>query len=169
MPLAGQYDTSRPESTSGQTQPQSSHVQDQFPGQFPAQSATPYRPPLAASEGGPGLAAEYYGDAGQSVADQPGFRIQSPSLIVGAEPHLQAASAVAAPPPEPSASGGVGAAASFFDGTFNAGSDVEDHHAKSQLLPMDHLSLNSAQLQYRRRPMPLASQVPHITNRPLHH
>ncbi|KAI4170866.1 MAG: hypothetical protein LQ343_004630 [Gyalolechia ehrenbergii] len=109
---------------------QSSHVQDQFPGQFPTDSATPYRPPLAASEGGPGLAAEYYGDAGQSVADQPGHRIQSPSLIVGAEPHLQAASAVVAPPPEPSASGGVGAAASFFDGSFNTGSDIDDHHGQ---------------------------------------
>ncbi|KAL9030202.1 MAG: hypothetical protein Q9196_001646, partial [Gyalolechia fulgens] len=113
-----------------QPPPQSSHVQDQFPGQFPTYSATPYRPPLAANEGGPGLAAEYYGDAGQSVADQPGHRIQSPSLIVGAEPHLQAASAVAAPPPEPSASGGVGAAASFFDGNFNAGSDIENHHGQ---------------------------------------
>ncbi|KAL8760358.1 MAG: hypothetical protein Q9184_003380, partial [Pyrenodesmia sp. 2 TL-2023] len=124
-PLAGQYDASRPESLPGQ---QSSHVQHQFPGQFPTDSAAPYRPPVAASEGGPGLAAEYYGDAGQSVADQPGVRIHSPSLIVGAEPHLQAASAVAAPPQEPSALGGVGAAASFFDGTFSAGSDMEDHH-----------------------------------------
>ncbi|KAL8927892.1 MAG: hypothetical protein Q9172_001118, partial [Xanthocarpia lactea] len=109
----------------GRPHAQSSHIQDQFPGQFPAQSAAPYRPPLAASEGGPGLAAEYYGDAGQSVVEQPGVRIHSPSLIVGAEPHLQAASAVAAPPPEPSASGAIGAAASFFDGTFSAGSDME--------------------------------------------
>lgn len=96
----------------------SSHVQDQFPGQFPIQSSEPYRPPLAMSEGGPGLAADYYGDAGQSVSDQPGVRLQSPSLIVGAEPHLQAASAVAAPPPEPSTTGGVGAAASFFSDSF---------------------------------------------------
>ncbi|KAL8902978.1 MAG: hypothetical protein Q9207_004237 [Kuettlingeria erythrocarpa] len=125
VPHAGQYDASRPESLPGQ---QSSHVQHQFPGQFPTDSAAPYRPPLAASEGGPGLAAEYYGDAGQSVADQPGFRTHSPSLIVGAEPHLQAASAVAAPPQEPSALGGTGAAASFFDGTFSVGSDMEDHH-----------------------------------------
>ncbi|KAL8930466.1 MAG: hypothetical protein Q9208_000650 [Pyrenodesmia sp. 3 TL-2023] len=125
VPLAGRYDVSRPESLPGQ---QSSHVQHQFPGQFPTDSAAPYRPPVAASEGGPGLAAEYYGDAGQSVADQPGVRIHSPSLIVGAEPHLQPASAVAAPPQEPSALGGVGAAASFFDGTFSAGSDMEDHH-----------------------------------------
>ncbi|KAL8692428.1 MAG: hypothetical protein Q9218_002549 [Villophora microphyllina] len=125
---SGQYSTIGPQSTPVQPPPQSSHVQDQFPGQFPAQAAAPYRPPLAASEGGPGLAAEYYGDAGQSVADQPGFRKHSPSLIIGAEPHLQAASAVAAPPPEPSTSGGVGAAASFFDGSFNAGSDLEDHH-----------------------------------------
>ncbi|KAL8949587.1 MAG: hypothetical protein Q9222_004314, partial [Ikaeria aurantiellina] len=118
-------DSTRPEPTYGLPQSQSSHVQDQFPGQFPSQSAAPYRPPLAASEGGPGLAAEYYGDAGQSVSQQPGFRVHSPSLIIGAEPHLQAASAVAAPPPEPSATGGIGAAASFFDPNFSAGSDVE--------------------------------------------
>ncbi|KAL9018777.1 MAG: hypothetical protein Q9185_003931 [Variospora sp. 1 TL-2023] len=131
VPLDDQYSASRPESVPGQ---QSSHVQHQFPGQFPASSATPYRPPLAASEGGPGLAAEYYGDAGQSVAEQPGIRTHSPSLIIGAEPHLQAASAVAAPPPEPSASGGVGAAASFFDGSFNAGLDIEDHNGSKPAL-----------------------------------
>ncbi|KAL8980002.1 MAG: hypothetical protein Q9205_004804 [Flavoplaca limonia] len=119
-----------PENPNDQPHTQSTHIQDQFPGQFPAQSAAPYRPPLAASEGGPGLAAEYYGDAGQSVVDQPGVRIHSPSLIVGAEPHLQAASVVAAPPPEPSASGGIGAAASFFDGTFSAGSDMEGHSSQ---------------------------------------
>ena len=95
----------------------SSHVPDQFPGQFPTTSAGPYRPPLAVKEGGPGLAADYYGDAGQSVTDQPGVRPQQPTLIVGAEPHLQPASSTAQPPPEPSASGGVGAAASFFSNT----------------------------------------------------
>ncbi|KAL8852755.1 MAG: hypothetical protein Q9221_002385 [Calogaya cf. arnoldii] len=132
---AGEY-------TNVQPHAQSSHVQDQFPGQFPAQSATPYWPPLAASEGGPGLAAEYYGDAGQSVIDQPGVRIHSPSLIVGAEPHLQAASVVAAPPPEPSVSGGIGAAASFFDGTFSAGSDMEGH--PSQKPATTNVSYSSA-------------------------
>ncbi|KAL8710868.1 MAG: hypothetical protein Q9220_004672 [cf. Caloplaca sp. 1 TL-2023] len=124
-PTTDPYNPTRPDSTHGLPQSQSSHVQDQFPGQFPSQSAAPYRPPQAVSEGGPGLAAEYYGDAGQSVAHQPGFRVHSPSLIIGAEPHLQAASAVAAPPPEPSATGGVGAAASFFDPNFSAGSDVD--------------------------------------------
>ena len=98
----------------------SSHVPDQFPGQFPSEAAEPYRPPLAANEGGPGLASDYYGDAGQSVADQPGFRMHSPSLIVGLEPHLQAASMAPAPPQEPSASGGVGAAASFYGGGFES-------------------------------------------------
>ncbi|KAL9101844.1 MAG: hypothetical protein Q9163_002947 [Psora crenata] len=108
----------------------SSHVHDQFPGQFPIDPSGPYRPPLASNEGGPGLAAEYYGDTGESVAQQPGYRKHSPSLIIGAEPHLQPASSVAAPPPEPSASGGVGAAASFFSADFNgAGStfSAEDH------------------------------------------
>lgn len=99
----------------------SDHVPDQFPGQFPINSTAPYRPPLGKSEGGPGLAAEYYGDDGQSVAEQPGVRPHPPAVIIGAEPHLQAPSAVAAPPPEPSASGGVGAAASFFTGSFNGG------------------------------------------------
>ena len=99
--------------------PMSSHVPDQFPGQFPTTSAGPYRPPLAISEGGPGLAADYYGDAGQSVSEQPGVRPQQPTLIVGAEPHLQPASSTAHPPPEPSASGGIGAAASFFSNDFD--------------------------------------------------
>ena len=116
----GQYDGGMPGFPSAPSQSHqnmSAHVQDQFPGQFPKESTAPYRPPAAASEGGPGLAAEYYGDAGESVAHQPGVRPQAPSLIVGAEPHLQPASSVAAPPPEPSAVGGVGAAASFFSGT----------------------------------------------------
>lgn len=120
----------------------SSHVQDQFPGQFPNQSSVPYRPPLAASEGGPGLAAEYYGDTGQSVAEQPGNRTDTPSLIVGAEPHLQPALAVAAPPPEPSASGAVGAAASFFSGEFEDDELASTHgqqnsstYATSQVRP----------------------------------
>lgn len=101
----------------------SDHVPDQFPGQFPINSTAPYRPPLGKSEGGLGLAAEYYGDAGQSVAEQPGVRPHRPAVIIGAEPHLQTPSAVAAPPPEPSASGGIGAAASFFAGSFNGGAE----------------------------------------------
>ncbi|MCJ1302188.1 hypothetical protein MMC08_004991, partial [Hypocenomyce scalaris] len=115
----GQYDGEMPGFTSGPPplpESMSAHVQDQFPGQFPMESAAPYRPPLAASEGGPGLAAEYYGDAGESVAEQPGVRPHPPALIVGAEPHLLAASPTTAPPPEPSSAGGVGAAASFYNG-----------------------------------------------------
>ena len=98
----------------------SAHVQDQFPNQFPIGIAEPYRPPLAINEGGPGLAADYYGDTGESVATQPGIRPQQPSLIVGAEPHLQPASSTVAPPIEPSSVGHVGAAASFFDGSFES-------------------------------------------------
>lgn len=109
----------------------SSHVEDQFPGQFPTQSSAPYRPPLSAGEGGPGLAAEYYGDEGQSVAEQPGNRANTPSLIIGAEPHLQPALAVAAPPPEPSASGAVGAAASFFSGEFEENEVASTHGQQS--------------------------------------
>ena len=76
---------------------------------------------ISAGEGGPGLAAEYYGDAGESVAQQPGNRTHSPSLIVGAEPHLQPASSEAAPPIEPSQIGGTGAAASFYNEPFDDG------------------------------------------------
>lgn len=111
----------------------SDHVPDQFPGQFPINSTAPYRPPLGKSEGGPGLAAEYYGDDGQSVAEQPGVRPQRPAVIIGAEPHLQAPSAVAAPPPEPSASGGVGAAASFFTGSFNEGAEGQGSYSHESM------------------------------------
>lgn len=125
----GQYDgaISGPNGATPEHPVMSSHVQDQFPGQFPTQTSAPYRPPLAASEGGPGLAAEYYGDDGQSVAEQPGNRVNTPSLIIGAEPHLQPALAVAAPPPEPSASGAVGAAASFFSGEFEEDEAAPTH------------------------------------------
>lgn len=131
--LPGQYDGAVPGSNGAPPEhpAMSSHVQDQFPGQFPTQSSAPYRPPLAAREGGPGLAAEYYGDDGQSVAEQPGNRANTPSLITGAEPHLQPALAVAAPPPEPSASGVVGAAASFFSGEFEGDEVVATHDQHS--------------------------------------
>ena len=115
----GQYDGGMPGFASGPPtlhESMSAHVQDQFPGQFPLESAAPYRPPLAASEGGPGLAADYYGVAGESVASQPGVRPQPLGPIIGAEPHLQPASHIAQPPPEPSSAGGVGAAASFYSG-----------------------------------------------------
>lgn len=124
----GQFNAGMPNTNGNSSEhPLSSHVQDQFPGQFPDQSTAPYRPPIAASEGGPGLAAEYYGDAGESVAEQPGNRANTPSLIIGAEPHLQPALAVAAPPPEPSASGGVGAAASFFSSEFDENESAVSH------------------------------------------
>lgn len=109
----------------------SSHAPDQFPGQFPTVSARPYRPPLSVNEGGPGLAADYYGDVGQSVSEQPGVRPQQPSRIIGAEPHLQPASSTARPPPEPSAPGGVGAAASFFSDHSDVGATNVSHQASS--------------------------------------
>ena len=113
----GQYDGGLPGFPASTPKPPSpglsSHVPDQFPGQFPSSSTAPYRPPLAKSEGGPGLAAEYYGDTGESVLTQPGVRPVAP--IINATPHLHAALAQAAPPPEPSSEGHTGAAASFFD------------------------------------------------------
>ncbi len=90
----------------------SSHISAQFPGQNPSSFSAPFRPGLSVDEGGPGLAAEYYGDQGQSVAHQPGVRPQPPSVIVGAEPHLMSASPYPAPPPET----GSGAAQDYFGG-----------------------------------------------------
>lgn len=88
----------------------SAHVSDQFPGQNPTTFSAPYRPPLAVGEGGYGLAADYYGDQGQSVASQPGVRPQQP--LVNAQPHLMAASAVPAPPVET----GQGSASDYYGG-----------------------------------------------------
>ncbi|KAF2031041.1 hypothetical protein EK21DRAFT_33012, partial [Setomelanomma holmii] len=90
----------------------SSHVQDQFPGQDPAQFATSALP-----GGHPfGAAAEYYNDQGQSVHQQPGIRPQPPSVIIGQDtPHLMSAAAV----PNPVADTGSGAAADFYGGSTN--------------------------------------------------
>ncbi|PWY70422.1 hypothetical protein BO70DRAFT_343404 [Aspergillus heteromorphus CBS 117.55] len=85
------------------------HVPQQFPGQFPTYVAEPYRPPHPAGE-----AAEYYGDQGQSVQDQPGVRPKPPLVIPEDQAHLMTASPVANPPPEPSSMGQVGAAAAYF-------------------------------------------------------
>jgi len=83
-------------------------VQNQFPGEFPSMYAEPYRPP--------GLAADYYGDQGESVQFQPGVRPQPPSIIQAADQaHLHKPTVVAQPPPEPSSLGQVGAAASFYE------------------------------------------------------
>ena len=90
--------------------PYDPHVQQQFPGQFPAETAEPYIPPNPA-----GAAADYYGDQGQSVQHQPGIRPDEPLVIPNSQAHLMAASPSANPPPEPSSLGQVGAAASYFD------------------------------------------------------
>ena len=88
--------------------PYDPHVQQQFPGQFPTETAKPYLPHNPA-----GAAADYYGDQGQSVAEQPGIRPQKP--LVNSQEHLMAASPSVNPPPEPSSLGQVGAAAAYFD------------------------------------------------------
>ncbi|KAL2414145.1 Leashin [Exophiala dermatitidis] len=82
--------------------------ENQFPGAIPATYSRPYRPP--------GLATEYYGDQGESVASQPGVRPNPPSIVTNAEQsHLMQPSVEPRPPPEPSSVGQVGAAASYFD------------------------------------------------------
>ncbi|KAJ6134384.1 hypothetical protein N7523_000706 [Penicillium sp. IBT 18751x] len=72
------------------------HVPQQFPGQFPTGAAEPYLPYHPA-----GAAADYYGDQGQSVSEQPGTS--------------DGGIAVGQPPPEPSSLGQIGAAAAYFD------------------------------------------------------
>ena len=85
------------------------HVPQQFPGQFPAFSAEPYRPSNPAGE-----AADYYGDQGQSIQDQPGVRPTPPAIIPNPDPHLMPASPIVNPPEEPSSMGEVGAAADYY-------------------------------------------------------
>ena len=81
-------------------------VHNQFPGEEPDTFTAPYLP---------GLAADYYGDHGESVADQPGVRPVQPYIVTNAEyAHLHEPTVEAAPPPEPSALGQVGAAADYF-------------------------------------------------------
>lgn len=107
-----QYDSAHiPGTTAPYHPPLDSHISQQFPGQLPETTAQPYIPPNPA-----GLAADYYNDQGQSVAHQPGVRPQAPDIIIGAEPHLQAASPMANPPPEPSSLGQIGAAAEYYAG-----------------------------------------------------
>ncbi|TKX21728.1 hypothetical protein C1H76_6224 [Elsinoe australis] len=92
--------------------PLSPHIQSQFPGQFP----TDYSHGAfgqtggVTSEGGYGLAADYYGDQGQSVGTQPGARPPTPELKLHHPPHLQPASAT----PVPAQDTGNGAAADFY-------------------------------------------------------
>jgi hypothetical protein len=101
-----------------------SMVENQFPGEFPSTFAEPYRPP--------GLAADYYGDHGESVAYQPGVRPVPPSIIIAADQaHLHEATIEAAPPPEPSSLGQVGAAASFYGGTSDFESDPPPKPSKN--------------------------------------
>ncbi|KAH8425598.1 uncharacterized protein LDX57_003347 [Aspergillus melleus] len=97
------------------------HVQQQFPGQFPAYVPEPYSPPNPAGE-----AADYYGDQGQSVAHQPGVRPKPPLVASHDQAHLMTASPTANPPPEPSSMGQVGAAAGYYT------DDVPDTAAAEQ-------------------------------------
>ena len=79
----------------------------QFAAEFPTSYALAYRPP--------GLAAEYYGDFGESVSTQPGVRPEAPSIVMNSEQaHLQEASQEVRPPIEPSSVGQLGASASFY-------------------------------------------------------
>jgi hypothetical protein len=114
----------RTDSERGLDNHRASMVENQFPGEFPSTFAEPYRPP--------GLAADYYGDHGESVADQPGVRPAPPSIIIAADQaHLHEATIEAAPPPEPSSLGQLGAAASFYGGTSDFESDPPPKPSKT--------------------------------------
>ncbi|KAF4554635.1 Hypothetical protein D9617_4g003900 [Elsinoe fawcettii] len=107
----GQYDQpyGLPQSA---PRPLSPHIQSQFPGQFPTDySHNAFgNSGKTTSEGGYGLAADYYGDQGQSVGMQPGVRPPSPEIKFNHAPHLQPASSV----PTPAQDTGNGAAADFY-------------------------------------------------------
>lgn len=90
----------------------------------PSTYTQPYRPA--------GLASDYYGDQGESVQFQPGVRPNQPAYLVNQEQlHLQPPTAEAKPPPEPSSTGQVGAAASFFA----MHSDAESNQGASASYP----------------------------------
>ncbi|PNS21700.1 hypothetical protein CAC42_1554 [Sphaceloma murrayae] len=113
----GQYDQSFGSQQTGQ-RPLPQHIQSQFPGQFPTDYAhgAYMEAGQTTSEGGYGLAASYYGDQGQSVANQPGVRPPSPELKLHHPPHLQPASAT----PQPAQDTGSGAAAEYFGSSATA-------------------------------------------------
>ncbi|GAE00189.1 involucrin repeat protein, putative, partial [Paecilomyces variotii No. 5] len=121
----GQYDTTMSGAVPVSPASYDPHVPQQFPGQFPQDVSEPYRPPHPAGE-----AAEYYGDQGESVAQQPGVRPKPPSLIIGAEPHLLPASPSANPPPEPSSMGQVGAAADYYGDHSNLPDNVAEQPSR---------------------------------------
>ncbi|KAF2664593.1 hypothetical protein BT63DRAFT_443657 [Microthyrium microscopicum] len=85
-----------------------SYGMSQFPGQVPEDYSAPYRPPIATTDSGHGAAADYYGDQGQSVHEQPGVRPDAP--LINSQPHLMAPSTEAAPPEET----GHGSAEAYF-------------------------------------------------------
>ncbi|KAE8407697.1 hypothetical protein BDV37DRAFT_269148 [Aspergillus pseudonomiae] len=100
------------------------HVQQQFPGQFPAFVGEPYQPNPA------GAAADYYGDQGQSVAQQPGVRPKPPTVIPNNQAHLMPASPHANPPPEPSSMGQTGAAAAYYADDADPGIQAPEQSSK---------------------------------------
>jgi serine/arginine repetitive matrix protein 2 len=110
VPTSGHMMSGALPSPGGPHPPMSSHVADQFPGQNPSQFTAPFMPGLSHSDSF-GAAAEYYGDAGQSVHQQPGVRPQPPSVIMPIDtPHLVSASSTANPVEDT----GTGAAADFY-------------------------------------------------------
>ncbi|GAM85604.1 hypothetical protein ANO11243_036110 [Dothideomycetidae sp. 11243] len=106
--VPGRYDSASAGPSEGPL-PMSSHIQSQFPGQFPSDFAHNAfgRAGKTVEEGGFGLAADYYGDQGQSVAAQPGKR---PDTRPAHPPHLRPASST----PTPALDTGNGASAEYF-------------------------------------------------------
>lgn len=105
--------------------------ENQFPGEIPSTFTQPFRPP--------GLAADYYGDQGESVSFQPGVRPNQPSIVTSAEQaHLMEPSVEARPPTEPSSLGQVGAAASYFGGSVVQNDSGVQHTPSKPSQRLDH-------------------------------
>lgn len=81
-------------------------VSNQFPGQN-------IRPAQSVDEGGPGLAADYYGDQGESVFSQPGVRPEPKPHRQSIDSHLMTPTAA----PMPVQDTGHGSAADYYSGS----------------------------------------------------
>ena len=98
--------------------PNASLVTAQFPGQFPSETTAPYRPPMSIREGGPGLAADYYGDQAPPVVDQPSPRPANSTVRSRRDSRAHSPSgAYASPTPGPSSAGAADSSAYFYSAT----------------------------------------------------
>lgn len=101
-----------PASQSGPSRPPApgrSYTDPTVSNQFPGQNM---RPAQSVDEGGPGLAADYYGDQGESVFSQPGVRPEPKPQRQSTDSHLMTPTAA----PMPAQDTGHGSAADYYSG-----------------------------------------------------